>query len=160
MLLLRGRLLIYTPSVTIAWKAINIYTQVFYLVADYNNRQGNYNMSNQQLPTADQQRDLGIIITKDLKCQKQSENSCKTATWVLGFIARNLRSKNKELILPLFNSLIRPHANMDGILVATIKTIFNLIKFKRFREVHQSWFLKSESTATTSESRTLISSAL
>ena len=37
--------------------------------------QGNYNMSNQQLPTTDQQRDLGIIITKDPKWQKQTEKS-------------------------------------------------------------------------------------
>ena len=33
----------------------------------HNNMQSNYNMSNQQLLTTDQQRDLGIIITKDLK---------------------------------------------------------------------------------------------
>ena len=44
-----------------------------------NNMQSNYNMSNQQLPTTDQQWDLGIIITKDLKYQKQTEESCKTA---------------------------------------------------------------------------------
>ena len=31
----------------------------------HNNMQSNYNMYNQQLPTTDQQRDLGIIITKD-----------------------------------------------------------------------------------------------
>ena len=36
----------------------------------HKNMQSNYNMSNQQLPTTDQQRDLGIIITKDLKWQK------------------------------------------------------------------------------------------
>ena len=30
----------------------------------HNNMQSNYNVSNQQLPTTDQQRDLGIIITK------------------------------------------------------------------------------------------------
>ena len=41
----------------------------------YNNMEINYNMSNQQLPTTDQQRALGIIITKDLKCQKQTEKS-------------------------------------------------------------------------------------
>ena len=29
----------------------------------YNKMQSNYNMSNLQLPTTDQQRDLGIIIT-------------------------------------------------------------------------------------------------
>ena len=33
----------------------------------HNNMQINYNMSNQQLPTSDQQRYLGIIITKDHK---------------------------------------------------------------------------------------------
>ena len=33
----------------------------------HNNMKSNYNMSNQQLPTTDQQRDLGIVITKDLK---------------------------------------------------------------------------------------------
>ena len=37
----------------------------------HNNMQSDYNMSNQQLPTTDQQQDLGIIITKDLKWQKQ-----------------------------------------------------------------------------------------
>ena len=61
------------------------------------------------MPTTDQQRDLGIIITKDLKWQKQPEKSCKTANRVLGFIARNLRYKNKELILLLYKSLVRPH---------------------------------------------------
>ena len=52
---------------------------------------------------------LGIIVTKDLKWQKQTEKSCKTANRVLGFIARNFRYKNKELILPLYKSLGRPH---------------------------------------------------
>ena len=75
----------------------------------HNNMQSNYNMSNQQLPTTDQRWDLGIIITKDLKWQKQTEKSCKTAKRVLGFIARNFRYKNKELILPLYKSLVRPH---------------------------------------------------
>ena len=76
---------------------------------EHNNMQSNYNMSNQQLPTIDQQRDLGIIITKDLKWQKQTEESCKTANRVLGFIARYFRYKNKELILPLYKTLVRRH---------------------------------------------------
>ena len=76
----------------------------------HNNMQSNYNMSNQQLPTTvDQQWDLRIIITKDLKWQKQTQKSCKTANRVQGFIARNFSYKNKELILPLYKSLVRPH---------------------------------------------------
>ena len=75
----------------------------------HNNMQGNYNMSNQQLPTTDQQRDLRIIITKDLKRQKQTEKSCKMANRVLGLIARNFRYRNKELILQLYKFIVRPH---------------------------------------------------
>ena len=67
------------------------------------------NISNQQLPTTDEQRDLGIIITKDLKWLQQTEKSCKTANRVLGFIASNFRYKDKELILPLYKSLVHPH---------------------------------------------------
>ena len=79
----------------------------------HSNVQGNYNMSNQQLPTTDQRRDLGIIVTKDLKWQKQTEKSCPTANRVLGIIAGNFKYKNKELILPLFKSLVRTHLNMQ-----------------------------------------------
>ena len=71
--------------------------------------QKNYNMSNQQLPTTDQQRDLGIIISKDLKWQKQTEKSSKMANRVLGFIARNFRYKNKELVTTLYKFLLRQH---------------------------------------------------
>ena len=62
----------------------------------HNNMQGNYNMSNQQLPTTNQHRDLGIIITNGLKWQKQTEKSCKTANTVLGFIAGNFRYKKQR----------------------------------------------------------------
>ena len=75
----------------------------------HNNKQSNYNMYNQQLPTTDQQQDLGIIIIKDLKWQKQREKSFNTENRVLGFIARNFRYKSKELILPLYKSLVLPH---------------------------------------------------
>ena len=40
---------------------------------------------------------------------KQKEKSCKTANRVLGFIALNFRYKDKELILPLYKSIVRPH---------------------------------------------------
>ena len=74
----------------------------------HNNMQGNNNMSNQQLPTRDQQQDLGIIIIQDLKWQKHTDKSFKTANKVPGSFGRNYRYKNKDLIFPLFKSLVRP----------------------------------------------------
>ena len=77
---------------------------------EHNNINGNYTMTNQQLPVTEQQRDLGFIITKDLsKWQQQAEKSCKTINRVLGFIARNFKYKNREMMLPLYKSLVRPH---------------------------------------------------
>ena len=66
-----------------------------------NNMQRNYTMSNQQLSTTDQQRGLGIIITLGLKWQKQTEERCKIANRVLGFIVPNFRYKSVGLIFPL-----------------------------------------------------------
>ena len=50
----------------------------------HNNIQRNYStMGNQQLVASEEQRDLGITIIRDLKWQKQTEKSCKTANRVL-----------------------------------------------------------------------------
>ena len=75
----------------------------------HNNIQHNYTMENQQLITTEEQRDLGITITKDLKWQKQTKKSCMTANRVLAYIAHNFNSKSKKLFLPLCKSLVRPH---------------------------------------------------
>ena len=73
------------------------------------NIQHNYTMANQQLMSTEEQRDLGITITRDLMCQKQTEKSCKTAIRLLGFIARNFNYKSTELMLPLYKFIVRPH---------------------------------------------------
>ena len=75
----------------------------------HNNIKGNYTMTNQQLPVAEQQRDLGIIITKDLKWPQQTEKGYKTANKTHGSIARNFKYKNREMMLPLNKSLVLPH---------------------------------------------------
>ena len=111
----------------------------------HNNMQSNYIMSNQQLPTTDQQRDLGIIISKDLKWQKQTEKSCKTSNSVLGFIARNFMYKNKELIFPLYKSLLRTHLE-HAVQFWSPHLRRDIDKWRRHWEEQQRWFLKSETT--------------
>ena len=73
-----------------------------------NNMQHNYTIANKRL-IATEERDLRITITKDLKWQKQTEKSGKTANRVQGFIARNFNYKGTELMLPLYKSLVRHH---------------------------------------------------
>ena len=80
----------------------------------HNNIQHNYTMANQQPIATEEQRNLGITITRDLKCQKQTEKSFKTSNRVLGFIARSFNYKSTELMLPLYTSpLYDPTWNMQ-----------------------------------------------
>ena len=75
----------------------------------HNTIQHNYTMENQQLIATEEQHDLGITIRKDLKWQKQTEKSRKTANRLLGLIARNFNYRSTELVIPLYKSIARPH---------------------------------------------------
>ena len=88
----------------------------------HDNMQCNYNMSNQQLPTTDQQWDLEIIITKDLKWQKQIEKSCETANRVLEFIAPQFQVQKQRTVPPIIQTPSLPTSRTcSAILVPTFK---------------------------------------
>ena len=60
------------------------------------------------LEAVHEERDLGIMITKDLKCSKQCLNAAKAANKILGMIKRIFTYKSEEIILQLYKSLVRP----------------------------------------------------
>ena len=57
----------------------------------------------------DEERDLRIIISNDLKVPKQCFKVVKTANRVLGMIYRFFVHRTSEIILPLYKSIVRPH---------------------------------------------------
>ena len=87
-----------------------------------NNMQTNYNMSNQQLPTTDQQRDLGIIITKDLKWQKQTEKAAKRPTEYTGVYCSQFQVQKQRNDPPIIQIPGPPTSRTcSAILVPTFK---------------------------------------
>ena len=62
----------------------------------HNNMKNSHNISNQQLPTTDQQWDQGIIITKDFKCQKQTEKAALQPTEYWGLLPAISGTKTKN----------------------------------------------------------------
>ena len=54
-------------------------------------------------------RDLGVIIQSDLKCSSQCIKAVNTANRVLGMIERTFSVRDKDIILQLYKSLVRPH---------------------------------------------------
>ena len=54
-------------------------------------------------------KDLGVIVSDDLKWEQQCSQTVAKANKVLGLIKRNFIDRSKEAIIPLFKSLVRPH---------------------------------------------------
>ncbi len=50
-----------------------------------------------------------VTIASNLKFSQQCKDAAGKAYRMLGFINRNITFMNKEIILPLYNSLVRPH---------------------------------------------------
>ena len=74
-----------------------------------NNPQNNYYMSKTELENIDEEKDLGIIISKDLKWSKHCLHAYTKANKVLGMMNRTICSKDHRILTCLYKSLVRPH---------------------------------------------------
>ena len=75
----------------------------------YRNPQSEYFLQGKALESTDSEKDLGVVITSDLKFSKQCIAAEKKAQKLLGYIKRQFGYRKKEIVLSLYNSLVRPH---------------------------------------------------
>ena len=75
----------------------------------YQNEKAIYMMKGTQLKTIEREKDLGLTISNDLMPSQQCSEVVKKANKIIGFIGRSFKHKSKEVILTLYNSLVRPH---------------------------------------------------
>ena len=75
----------------------------------YRNEKANYVLNGTQLKTIDREVDLGVTISSNLKPSLQCSEVVKKANKIIGLIGRSFDYKSKDIILTLYNSLVRPH---------------------------------------------------
>lgn len=68
-----------------------------------------YWLNGQELHHADTEKDLGILISNDLKVGLQCTEAYKKANKMLGLIRRTIVNKEPRILLALYKSLVRPH---------------------------------------------------
>ncbi len=73
------------------------------------NKKFDYEMNGVKLDSLQCVKDLGISIASNLKFSRQCKDAVDKANRMLGFINRNFSFKKKDIILPLYTSLVRPH---------------------------------------------------
>ena len=68
-----------------------------------------YFMDGTKLESVNVERDLGVLISNDLKVSSQCLKASNTANKRLGMIKRTFTSRNSSVIIPLYKSIVRPH---------------------------------------------------
>jgi len=74
-----------------------------------NNGNNVYSMLGQKLQVVNKEKDLGIMISPDLKSEEQCRYVASNANKVLGMVKRTIRNKDPEIMVRLFKALVRPH---------------------------------------------------
>ena len=75
----------------------------------HRNPQTEYSLQGRLLESTVTEKDLGVVISSDLKFSKQCIEAEKKAQRMLGYIKRQFGYRNREIVLTLYNSLVRPH---------------------------------------------------
>ena len=74
----------------------------------YNNERKKYKINGIQIEDVTEEKDLGIIISEDMKQRKHITEIVKRANKLLGMIRRSITCKNIQVIMNLYKSLVRP----------------------------------------------------
>ena len=80
----------------------------------FNNPGYEYSMDGKKLETTEEERDLGVIMSRKLKPGKQCAKAARTAQMVLGQIARAFHFRDKHVFVKLYKTYVRPHLEFAG----------------------------------------------
>ena len=91
------------------WQMLLNFGKCKWIHVGHGNMDEEYKMGDAVLGRTTQEKDLGVTFSADMKVSEQCGIAASKGNQILGLIRRTITYKEKQLIVPLYKAIVRPH---------------------------------------------------